>query len=82
MLTVNVNYYHRLRDLTGRQSERLHLDHGATVVDLKNKLLCSYTDMLPLQNSLLIARNNEYADPTEELVDGDVVDVMPPVSGG
>jgi molybdopterin synthase sulfur carrier subunit len=60
----------------------MHLETGATVHDIVQKVLCTYPAMLPLQNSLLIARNHEYATPSELLQDGDVVDVMPPVSGG
>jgi molybdopterin converting factor small subunit len=82
MPTVHVNYYHRLRQLTGRMSEPMHLDAGATIADLKTKVLCTYPDLLPLERSLLIARNNEYAVPATDLHEGDIIDVMPPVSGG
>lgn len=82
MPTITVNYYHRLRQLTGRVSEHLHLDEHATISDLKTKVVCTYPAIVPLQGSLLIARNNEFAQPDDQLEEGDMVDVMPPVSGG
>ncbi|MGI8906760.1 MAG: MoaD/ThiS family protein [Candidatus Sumerlaeaceae bacterium] len=82
MPTVSVNYYHRLRELSGFQSERMHLDAGATVTDLKHKVLCTHPAIQPFHDSLLIARNNEYAQGGETLCDDDVLDFMPPVSGG
>jgi MoaD family protein len=81
-VSVNVNYYHRVRELCGRTSERLHLEEGATIHDLLQKLFCSYPSILPLRNSLLIARNHEYAQDSEPLAENDVVEVMQPVSGG
>lgn len=82
MPQVTVHYYHRLRDLTGKQQEVVRLDDGATVQDLLSRTISNYPNLLPLRPSLLVARNNEYAGPTEALAEGDTVDLMPPVSGG
>jgi molybdopterin converting factor small subunit len=60
----------------------MHLDDNATVKDLLTKVFCTHPDILPLQNSLLVARNNEYAAPSEALTEVDIVDLMPTVSGG
>jgi len=82
MPRINVRYYSRFRELTGREAEPLHLDDSPTVGDALAAVMCKYPALLPYQGSLLLARNNEYASPGEPLGEGDTLDVMPPVSGG
>lgn len=50
-----------------------------TVGDLKQKIIEKYN--LPLQ-SVMVAVNEEYAEDHIELKAGDVVALIPPVSGG
>ena len=50
-----------------------------TVVELKQKITEKYN--LPLQ-SIMVAVNEEYAEDQLELKAGDVVALIPPVSGG
>lgn len=50
--------------------------------DLLTRIFALHPELGPFQSSLLVARNNEYVAPDCALAAGDVVDLMPPVSGG
>jgi molybdopterin converting factor small subunit len=82
VLRIQVRYYHKLRDLACTNSETVSMDPESTVGDLVHRVMVSHPAMLPLRRSLLVARNDEYARGQEVLGENDVVDLMPPVSGG
>lgn len=82
MPTVHIRYYARLRDLAGRDTDLVQMDEGSTINDLVTRAMCNHPTLAPLRSSMLVARNDEYARPQDELADGDSVDLMPPVSGG
>jgi molybdopterin converting factor small subunit len=56
---------------------QVDLNEGGLISDLANQLKLEY----PLDN-LLIAVNHRTAGPSTQLKDGDIVDLMPPMSGG
>lgn len=82
MPLVRVTFYARARDLAGTPSIQIALDAPATIADLHTRIFSDYPSLLPLKKSLLTAKNARYVSPSDELKDGDVVDIMPPVSGG
>jgi MoaD family protein len=79
---VQVRYYQRLRDLAGVQAESHILERGARVSDALAAVFARHPGIAPFASSILVAVNNEYAEPKQGLDDGDVIDLMPPVSGG
>lgn len=82
-MNIVVRYYQKLREITGRSHEEHVMDTpGATVQHLVCRLVARYPELVHYKNSLLYARNDEYCEPTAQLADGDVVDLMPPFSGG
>lgn len=59
----------------------VELDDGITVADLKYQLESKYSGLKRLQ-SYMIAKNEEYADDTDVLKQGDAIAIIPPVCGG
>lgn len=73
-----------LKSVMGVDVLDVALDHASpwTVGRLLDKLVAEHPALAPLRPSLLLARNNRFAPVDEQLVDGDRIDLMPPVSGG
>ena len=82
MPRVIIRYYSSLRDEAGREVETVYLDEGACVNDLVVQTISRFPQIEKFESSLLIARNSEYVNRNVELADGDIIDLMPPVSGG
>ena len=82
MLQIKVRYYHRLRDMISKQDEVLYVDPGATAADLLTRVIASHPAVAQMRGSILFARNSAYISEEDRLRDGDIVDLMPPVSGG
>ena len=81
-MRVNVLYFHSLRAAAGTPGEHVELPAGATMADLVDEVMTRHPRANPLRASLLLARNQEYAEPDAPLADGDEIALMPPVSGG
>lgn len=77
-----MRYFSRLRDIADINSEAFHVDDGATVSDLLTRVIARHDGIAPLRSSLLVARNLEYTALDAVILDGDALDLMPPVSGG
>lgn len=75
---INILLFAHLQEAVG-ESSLTWKDLPITVGDLKQKVTEKYN--LPLQ-SVMVAVNEEYAEDHLELKDGDVVALIPPVSGG
>jgi len=69
------------KEIIGSKLLELELPEGCTVLDLKKELFQKYSAFIDLK-SLYIALNNEYADETAVLKEGDEIALIPPVSGG
>ena len=69
------------KDILGTNKSSLQLPANTTVHSLKEHLLGVHPDFSKL-TSLRFAVNEEYVQDSYELVDGDEVVLIPPVSGG
>jgi MoaE-MoaD fusion protein len=71
-----------LRDIVGMSREEAEFPEGADL----HSVFASYSARFPrlgdLARSIVVARNQEFADPATKLADGDEVAFLPPVSGG
>ena len=74
---VSVRLFAGLRERAGTGARELELADGATVGDVWREL-----DLGEEPAGLLYAVNRRYADSGARLADGDVVALIPPVSGG
>jgi MoaE-MoaD fusion protein len=81
-MRARVLFFGMLRDIVGMSSEEADFSDGA---DLHSVFAC-YAQRFPrlgeLAKSIVVARNQEFADPATKLSDGDEVAFLPPVSGG
>jgi len=69
------------REIVGAGSFKMELAPGATVSDLRAKILVAYPAFRELSD-FAIARNEAYALADEVLAEGDEIVIIPPVSGG
>lgn len=82
-VTVTVRYYHLLRALAGCHAEKLSLDDTPqTVGSVVTAAIARHPTMAPMRPTMLLARNAAFAAASEPATDGDIIDIMPPVSGG
>lgn len=75
---INILLFANLQEAIGESSVTLN-ELPITVGELKQKITEKYN--VPLQ-SVMVAVNEEYAEDQLELKAGDVVALIPPVSGG
>ena len=81
-MRVRVLFFGMLKDVVGSSAEDADFPPGT---DLR-ALFASYTVRFPrlteLAPSIVIARNQQFADISESIAEGDEVALLPPVSGG
>jgi sulfur-carrier protein len=82
--TVQVLYFAALRDLarTGEERVRLPEPPNAQVRGLLELLEASHEGLRGRLATVRVAVNEEFVEPTAALHEGDVVALIPPVSGG
>lgn len=83
LMKVKVCYFAQLKvALGGVAEEEVTLPAGATAGDLLSQLEEARPPLRAFAGSLLLARNQQWADPATALADGDEIALMPPLSGG
>ncbi len=81
-LRIRIRLFAIQRELAGTREVAVELPDGARVEAAWEALVARHPVLAPGRPSMRFARNGEYADPTDELADGDEVAMIPPVSGG
>lgn len=81
-MKVNVNLFARARDLCGSDSICIELPSGASVADLRSRLVEQFPALGTLGQYLLIAIDRDYAADSVILPEDSEVACFPPVSGG
>jgi molybdopterin synthase sulfur carrier subunit len=80
---ITLLYFAGVRDAAGKSEEQVELPDGVrTVGALTAFLERRYPALVTRLGSVRYAVNETFADPDLELAAGDVVAVIPPVSGG
>ncbi|MEO6151221.1 MAG: MoaD/ThiS family protein [Mucilaginibacter sp.] len=80
-MNINILAFGIAKDIFGNPTIELELDNDATVYNLKYVLEAKYPRLKQL-SSYLIAVNNEYALPEDNIHQHDEIAIIPPVSGG
>jgi MoaE-MoaD fusion protein len=80
-MRVAVRTFATLRERSTDRCE-LELADDATVADAWDAMVGIFPGLAPHRPHVRAARNGRYADWAERLADGDVVALLPPVSGG
>jgi molybdopterin synthase catalytic subunit len=81
-MKVNVLFFGVTHDLTGCAHEQVDLPEGQNLEGLRRYYENRFPRLLSVRSALLLAVNQEIADGSTRLRDGDEVAFMPPVSGG
>jgi molybdopterin converting factor subunit 1 len=82
MFTVQVRLFAGQRDIVGRSELALSMPDAATVAMVWEALVKDYPRLAGYAGRMLYAVNQEYAELTTPLREGDEVAFIPPVSGG
>lgn len=77
-MTVHVKYFASLREAIGRNSDDVDIKETTTV----EKVWLQATENIQRPENILVAVNQEYADFSKQVQDGDEVAFFPPVTGG
>ena len=80
-MEIQLLFFGITTDLVGKNSILYSLRDNTTVDQLKNILISQFPALKNL-NEFAIAVNEDYAEDILILNDGDVVAIIPPVSGG
>lgn len=81
-MRIQVLFFGQLRDLFGRSNEPMEMPEGAKLQDVFDVLAERVPRLRELDQSVVIARNQEFAPRVTQLQAGDEVALLPPVSGG
>jgi molybdopterin synthase catalytic subunit len=82
VMRITVLFFGMLKDLVGRSQEELDVPEGASLETVFGHYASQFPKLREMAGSVVIARNQEFADPETLVGDGDEVALMPPVSGG
>ncbi len=80
-IAVRVRFFARLRELAGVETETLQIAPNSSLADTHEALRARHSS-LPSRDGVRGAVNQEFADWTERVSEGDEVAFIPPVSGG
>jgi molybdopterin synthase catalytic subunit len=81
-MQIHLLFFGSVKDLAGSSAERLELPPAATVSSVLDTCAARYPKLQQFLPALAVAVNEEYVSRSAKLKDGDVVALIPPVSGG
>jgi MoaE-MoaD fusion protein len=81
-MRARVLFFGMLRDIVGTTAEDADLPEGANLQAVFDLYRTRFPRLGELSRSIVIARNQEFADRTAPLAEGDEIAFLPPVSGG
>lgn len=81
-MKVKVLFFGFTHDLTGLAQEEIELREGECLEDVWRHYESRFPDLSEVRKSLLVAVNEQVAERSSMLRDGDEVAFLPPVSGG
>ena len=77
-----VKFFATYREITGLSEARLEMPLDATVAALLDRLFGIYPSLAAHRQTMIVAVNQQFAEPESVLRPGDEVALLPPVSGG
>jgi MoaE-MoaD fusion protein len=81
-MRVRVLFFGVLKDVVGRTEDQLELAAGADMASVFERYCSRFPRLRAMAGSIVLARNQEFAEPTVAVADGDEIAFLPPVSGG
>jgi molybdopterin converting factor subunit 1 len=82
MVTVQVRLFAGLREMIGARQIAVSLADGATVGELQDRITEDHPVLRPFMPTVVCAVGEEYVSSSHVLREGDLVALIPPVSGG
>jgi molybdopterin synthase catalytic subunit len=79
---ARVLFFGILKEVVGRAAEEADFPEGTDLRAVFETYACRHPQLREMARSIVIARNQEFADPSTALAEGDEVAFLPPVSGG
>jgi MoaE-MoaD fusion protein len=81
-MKISLRFFALMRERIGTGEREVDFPGGSHVGDVVAWAEEQFAEIAPLFRSSMVMRNQEYADPTDALHDGDEIAFIPPVSGG
>jgi molybdopterin synthase catalytic subunit len=81
-MQVRVLFFGLLRDVVGRSEERAEIAEGSDLAAVFAAYAARYPAVDALRGKIVMARNQEFAEPSARVAEGDEIAFLPPVSGG
>ena len=81
-MRARVLFFGMLKDIAGMSREDAEFPEGTDLHSVFAAYAARFPPFGDLSRSIVVARNQEFADPSTKLADGDEVAFLPPVSGG
>ena len=81
-MQVRVLFFGMLKDMVGRVEEEARIAEGADLAAVFAAYAARYPAVDALRGRIAMALNQEFAEPSTRLEEGDEVAFLPPVSGG
>jgi molybdopterin synthase catalytic subunit len=81
-MQARVLFFGMLRDIVGMSREEAEFPEGADLRLVFASYAARFPRLADLARSIVVARNQEFAEPATKLAEGDEVAFLPPVSGG
>lgn len=81
-MRVRVLFFGLLRDLVGRPSEDSDFPPGSDLGAVFDAYAGRFPRLREMASSIVVARNQEFADRATPVAEGDEIAFLPPVSGG
>jgi molybdopterin converting factor subunit 1 len=81
-MRVRVLFFGMLKDLVGTAASDIEVPEGASLASVFESFAARFPRLREIARSIVLARNQEFADPSSKLEEGDEVAFLPPVSGG
>jgi molybdopterin converting factor subunit 1 len=81
-MNLHVLLFARARDLAGCEKVAVELPAGATVADLRRRVVALYPKLADLAGKCAVAVEAEFVGDDRVLREGAEIALLPPVSGG
>ena len=81
-MRIEILYFAAAREAAGLPAETLEVADGATVEALRATLDARHPGLSPVSRTARFAVGERFAPASQRLAPGDVVALIPPVSGG
>ena len=81
-MRARILFFGMLREIAGTSSEEAEFPEGADLAGVFSAYKTRFPRLGELSRSIVLARNQEFADLSTKIAEGDEIAFLPPVSGG